>query len=126
MRSGLVSSAVGPAGLRSNASGGAIFSSMKLQLLRPMHLRYAVITAAILGSVPVVVFAQEKQRFASLEEAMQAGGVLNGRGGPRNVVWIDGGTRYSYLAADPVSRGEVIRAVDPATGKDTLVFSAAG
>ena len=55
---------------------------------------------ALVVCLPYVANAQEKQRFANLDEALQAGGILNGRQGPRNVNWIEGGARFSYLDRD--------------------------
>jgi dipeptidyl-peptidase-4 len=79
---------------------------------------------AILLVLPAVGRAQEKTRFANLSEALGASSALAGGSGPRNVNWIDGGRRYSYtMRADS---GEEIRAFDPATGRDTLLFTARG
>src|SRR5205823_7802000 len=87
------------------------------------HLtRYFVALAIFL---PLAAFSQEKQRFANLDEASQAGAILAGRQGPRNVNWIEGGKRYSYIDRDAQGR-PVIRASDPATGKDTLLFTSTG
>lgn len=84
--------------------------------------RYFVALAICL---PFTATAQEKQRFANLDEALQAGSILSGRQGPRNVNWIEGGKRFSYTDRDP--RGTpLIRAYDPATGKDTVLFTTAG
>jgi len=52
--------------------------------------------AALILFVPVLLAAQQKQRFATMDEALQAGSVLSGRQGPRNVNWIEGGRRFSY------------------------------
>ena len=82
---------------------------------------YFVALAIVL---PLAASAQEKQRFSSLEEALQASGILRGRQGPRDVNWIEGGRRYSYT--DQADGAPVIRAFDPATGKDTLLFTTAG
>src|SRR5437016_4727167 len=75
--------------------------------------------------LPLAVGAQEKQRFANMDEANQAGAILAGRQGPRNVNWIEGGKRYSYIDRDAQGR-PVIRASDPATGRDTLLFRNTG
>src|SRR2546423_9235091 len=84
--------------------------------------RYFVALAIFL---PLAAFSQEKQRFASRDEASQAGVILAGRQGPRNVNWIEGGKRFSYIDRD--ARGTpLIRAYDPATGKDTVLFTTAG
>jgi dipeptidyl-peptidase-4 len=76
--------------------------------------------------LPLVAAAQEKQRFANMDDAMQAGAILNGRQGPRGVNWIEGGQRYSYTDRDAATGTPVIRAYDPATGKDTILFSTTG
>jgi dipeptidyl-peptidase-4 len=68
--------------------------------------------------------AQQKQRFASLTEAIQSNGILGGRSGPVNVNWFENGNRFSYIVSDPTTRGESIHAMDPATGKDTTLFGA--
>ncbi|HZH40826.1 MAG TPA: DPP IV N-terminal domain-containing protein [Gemmatimonadales bacterium] len=49
---------------------------------------------------------------------------MNGGFGPRGLTWIDGGKRYSYIGG--TGDAEEIRAFDPATGKDTLIFAAKG
>jgi dipeptidyl-peptidase-4 len=68
----------------------------------------------------------QKQRYSSLPEALQSSGTLSGRGGPRGVVWIDGGNRFSFSGTDPQTGRSTIRAYDPATGHDTLLFSGSG
>jgi len=68
--------------------------------------------------------AQEKKTFANVMEALQASGAMSGRSGPRGVNWIDGGNRYSYTTRG--ADGEEIRATNPATGEDALLFSAKG
>ncbi len=79
---------------------------------------------AALFVLPTVGLAQQKSRFADLSEALRASSALAGGSGPRSVNWIDGGKRYSYtMRADS---GEEIRALDPATGQDTLLFTARG
>ncbi len=81
-------------------------------------LAFTLITAA------PAVQAQEKAPFRSLNEALAAGGALAGRPGPRSVNWIEGGKRFSFTV--PTEAGEEIRALDPATGRDTLLFAAGG
>jgi dipeptidyl-peptidase-4 len=90
-----------------------------------MPVRRAAI--ALLASVlvlPAVSHAQQKERFANLTDALRATGSLAGGAGPRNVNWIDGGKRFSFTARG--DSGEEIRLFDPATGRDTLLFRAAG
>jgi dipeptidyl-peptidase-4 len=76
--------------------------------------------------LPLVASGQEKQRFANMDEAMQAGAILNGRQGPRNVNWIEGGMRFSYTDRDARTGTPVIRAYDPASGQDTVLFATTG
>ena len=80
---------------------------------------------ALVLCLPFVAGAQEKQRFANLDEALQAGAILSGRQGPRNVNWIEGGKRYSYTDRDPQTNAPIIRAYDPASGVGTTLFTAA-
>lgn len=86
--------------------------------------RLVPLLLTVLFLVPVEGRAQQKQRFATMLDALRAGGALAGGNGPRNVNWIDGGERFSYIERG--AGGEVIRAHEPATGRDTVLFSAAG
>jgi len=81
---------------------------------------------ALVICLPLVAGAQEKQRFANMDEAMQAGAILNGRQGPRNVNWIEEGKRFSYIDRDARTGTPVIRAYNPATGSDTVLFTSTG
>jgi len=91
-----------------------------------MHRTTRLYSVAAVLCIPFVAGAQEKRRFASLEEALQAGAILNGRQGPQNVNWIEGGRRYSYTDRDPQTNAPVIRAYNPASGKDTTLFATSG
>jgi len=90
---------------------------MRARRLVPLLLTVLVLTS-------VEGRAQQKQRFATMLDAFRAAGALAGGNGPRNVNWIDGGERFSYIERG--AGGEVIRAHDPATGQDTTLFSSAG
>ena len=85
----------------------------------------SVLLAAALAVVPALAGAQQKQRFASLQEALASTGALSGRNGPRSVNWIDEGSRFSYLDRDAQGK-DVIKAYDPATGAESTLFSAQG
>ncbi|HEV2642388.1 MAG TPA: S9 family peptidase [Candidatus Elarobacter sp.] len=92
-----------------------------------MRLATAVLPlAAAMVVLPSSARSQEKQRFSSATDAAAASAILAGRGGPRNVNWIDGGTRFSYIDRDRATGRETIRAYDPPTGRDTPLFSAEG
>src|SRR5215213_2199365 len=80
---------------------------------------------AFLLFFPLAAGAQQKQRFATIEEALAAGGAMNGRSGPRSVNWIDDGARFSFIDRDSTNR-ELIKGYDPATGRDTVLFTAEG
>jgi len=81
---------------------------------------------ALVFCLPFAASAQEKQRFSSMDEALQATAILSGRQGPRNVNWIEGGARFSYTDRDPRTGTPLIRAYDPPTGKDTVLFTPTG
>jgi len=78
----------------------------------------AFVVASVLFS-PVISNAQ-KQRFSTIDEALAAGSALSGRSGPRSVNWIDGGNRFSFIDRN------VIKTYDPATGRDTVLFTGEG
>jgi dipeptidyl-peptidase-4 len=68
---------------------------------------------------------QGKKPFASLRDALASSRILRGSSGPRDVNWIDGGKRFSYTTGSS-DEGEEIRSFDPATGRDSLLFTARG
>ena len=68
---------------------------------------------ALVILLPLTAFAQEKQRFATMDEASQAGAILAGRQGPRNVNWIEGGKRFSYIDRDARTGTDTLRHVRP-------------
>jgi len=74
--------------------------------------------------LPVAGLAQQKTRMTSLRDWITVSRALAGRPGPQNVTWIEGGRRFSYIAR--TDSGSEIRATDPATGADTLLFRARG
>jgi dipeptidyl-peptidase-4 len=81
---------------------------------------------ALVVCLPYVVSAQEKQRFANMDEALRAGAILSGGQGPRNVNWIEGGARFSYTDRDARTGVPTIHVYDPPTGKDTVLFTTTG
>lgn len=94
-------------------------------MTRLVRTRTPALALAALLALPALAGAQQKQRFASITQALQAGGALGGRSGPRSVNWIEEGRRFSYL--DRGAQGEeVIKAYDPASGRDTTLFTATG
>ena len=95
-----------------------------------MRLRTTLVTSVSVvlafAAMPAGLVAQQKARLNTLDEAIAASSILGGRSGPRSVNWIDDGNRFSYIARDPQSGESTIRAMDPASGRDTLLFSARG
>jgi len=87
--------------------------------MRPVPLICLLI---VLAAAPVR--AQQKVPMRSRAEAGAVTRALSGRSGPQNVNWIEGGRRLSFVVRG--DSGEQIRAMDPATGRDTLVFSGRG
>jgi dipeptidyl-peptidase-4 len=71
--------------------------------------------------IAVQGYAQDKKKFASLQEALQAGGRLTGNFGPRSVNWIEGGEKYSYIES-----GGVIKTFSPKDGKEEVFFKSEG
>jgi len=91
-----------------------------------MHRTIRLYFVTLVLCLPFVAGAQEKQRFANMDEALQAGAILGGRQGPRNVNWIEGGRRYSYTDRDQQTNAPVIRAYDPESGSATTLFTTSG
>ena len=80
--------------------------------------------ALLVLAAPAV--AQQKERLASLAEALGSSAALSGGAGPQNVVWIEGGKRFSFVVPNAQSGRSEIRAMDPATGRDSLLFDGQG
>jgi len=89
-----------------------------------MRMPAGAVALLVLLTMPAV--AQQKQRYSSLPEALQSGAILSGRGEPRDVVWIEGGRRFSFISTDPQTRRSEIRVYDPATGRDSVLVSGSG
>jgi dipeptidyl-peptidase-4 len=89
-----------------------------------MQLKTVRAFVLVLLLAPAAAWAQQKTAFRTMQEALGSGRSLGGRNGPAGVVWIDGGRRFSFTTRG--ANGEEIRAMDPATGRDTLLFSAQG
>ena len=87
--------------------------------MRPVPLICLLI---VLAAAPV--HAQQKTPMRGRADAGAVSRALGGRSGPQNVNWIDGGRRLSFVVRG--DSGEQIRALDPATGADTLIFAARG
>ncbi len=68
-------------------------------------------------------FSQQKEQYTSVKEALSKSSQLSGSNGPRNVNWIDDGNRYSYMSFNSDTESMEIRAYEPATAKDELIFN---
>lgn len=63
-----------------------------------------------------------QREYQNIEHALFSSSQLRGDSGPENVVWIEGGERYSYMQYNFSENSNEIRAYDPATGEDELIF----
>ncbi|MGK7370190.1 MAG: DPP IV N-terminal domain-containing protein, partial [Candidatus Halalkalibacterium sp. M3_1C_030] len=80
-----------------------------------------ILVASFLYETPAL--AQEKEQYESVKEALQSSSKLRGSSGPRNVNWIDGGDRYSYMQYNSDTESTEIRAYNPANEEDVLIFN---
>ncbi len=67
--------------------------------------------------------AQEKERYDNLREALTSSSKLRGYEAPENLIWIDGGNRYSYMQYDADAKSYQIRAYKPSTDEDVPIFT---
>ncbi len=70
--------------------------------------------------------AQEKRPFGTLAEALQYTGALAGAPVPQSVVWVNGGTQFSFIRQDAQSNKSEIVLHDPGTGHDSVLFTGSG
>ena len=87
-------------------------------------MRSTVAVALLAVAVVLPLRAQEKTPMRGRGEAGAVSRALAGRPGPQNVNWIEGGRRFSFVVRG--DSGEQIRAFDPATGGDSLIFTGRG
>jgi len=87
-------------------------------------MRSTVAVALLAVAVVLPLRAQEKTPMRGRGEAGAVSRALAGRPGPQNVNWIEGGRRFSFVVRG--DSGEQIRALDPATGGDSLIFTGRG
>ena len=66
------------------------------------------------------VFAQIKQQYSDLGDALRTGFSLYGSQGPQSVNWTNGGVKYSY------TKNDEIHSMDPLSLKDELIFQNKG
>lgn len=87
-------------------------------------MRLCSIALALLF-VPATGYAQQKTHMRSLNDWLTISRALGGRAGPQSINWIEGGRRFSFTQRSD-SGGDQIRAMDPATLKDTVLFATRG
>ena len=86
--------------------------------------RYGLITILSLLTYLPVCQAQNKVPYRNMADAILSESYLAGKSGPQSVNWIDGGNRYSYTQYNEEKNQDEIRAYNPKTGKDVLIFDA--
>jgi dipeptidyl-peptidase-4 len=79
----------------------------------------AVALALTLGSASGLA---AQQRLTSVEQSLQFGGALAGRGGPQSLNWIDEGRRFSFTTTNAQTNSPEVRGYDAATQRDELLF----
>ncbi|NGP75727.1 S9 family peptidase [Balneolaceae bacterium YR4-1] len=89
------------------------------------HTRFSVlfILLSFMLVLPQTSNAQQNAQYSSVKEALQSSTKLRGSSGPRNVNWIDDGDRYSYMQYNSDTESTEIRAFNPATEEDVLIFN---
>lgn len=93
--------------------------------MRSVSMRNLTFQLFIFLLLSCSVFAQnqeDKQTYQSLQHALFSAGQLAGESGPQNVTWIEDGQRYSYMQQDPETQSIEIRAYNPETENDELIF----
>jgi dipeptidyl-peptidase-4 len=82
------------------------------------HTRISwLVGLAVILAWPALGQSSTKQRYANLQQALQAGRQLNGATGPRSVNWIEGGSKFSFIDGD-----NVIKTLSPKDQKEAVVF----
>jgi dipeptidyl-peptidase 4 len=90
---------------------------------RNLSIVSALSLLCFIFSIPEGTEAQEKQKYQDVRQALSMSGHLSGQTGPQNIIWIEGGERYSYYS-DPSQTGfREIRAYSPSDDSDELIFS---
>lgn len=82
------------------------------------HTRISwLVGLAVILTWPALGQSSTKQRYANLQQALQASRQLNGATGPRSVNWIEGGNKFSFIDGD-----NVIKTLSPKDQKEAIVF----
>ena len=70
-------------------------------------------------------YAQQKESYKSIRDAIFSSLKLRGKSGPADLNWIDGGNKYSYKVRNDSGFYE-IRSFDPSTLEDKLIYDGSG
>lgn len=65
---------------------------------------------------------QAQREYQNIEHALFSSSQLSGAQGPKNVTWIEGGDRYSYMQYNQSESSNEIRVYNPESGEDELIF----
>jgi dipeptidyl-peptidase 4 len=91
--------------------------------MRRLLLKHSGLILLLFFIHSISVTAQsDRQSYQSLQHALFSSSQLTGEQGPQNVVWIENGERYSYMESDPLTGEIKIRAYDPETQENDLIF----
>lgn len=86
-------------------------------------LRIITFVTVFVGFLLQPVKLEAQRDYQNIEHALFSSSQLIGSQGPRNVTWIEGGDRYSYMQYNQSESSNEIRVYDPATGEDELIFN---
>lgn len=89
----------------------------------------SLLVVSLLLTIPAYTQIAEqdtgKATYSSLREALMSGGLRAGNG-PRSVNWIDEGNRFSFITENRDNGRTEIRAHDPESGNEELIFDGSG
>ncbi len=86
---------------------------------RKLCLSWLWILLLLIAGTAVV--PAQKARYSNLQDALFNARKLSGQSGPRDITWIDGGDRYSFIQT--TDGNQEIWIVDPGSGEKELAFS---
>ncbi|MFC2089908.1 DPP IV N-terminal domain-containing protein [Bacteroidota bacterium] len=88
-----------------------------------MKNRFHFALIIFFACITVFTTDAQKKQYQDLREALYTAGNLRGGSGPANVVWIEGGSKYSFTRTN--NGAQEIWIHDIESSNETLVFSAA-
>ncbi|MEX0684445.1 MAG: S9 family peptidase [Balneolales bacterium] len=99
-----------------------ILAAQKIYYPKIIYMYRQAILLILYSLLNIPLIAQDARPFENIEEALTMGSQLRGKPGPQSVNWIDGGNKYSYLQMNSENKRQEIRAFDPTTLQDELIF----